>query len=461
MISDKSSSFYKTKEVEMALKLHPAQYEINNSPARFNVAMCGGRFGKTVLALWKLIERAGMGHTPNWYIAPTYRQAKSIAWLKLLSMLPRGTILKKNETELYVELRNHARIELKGADNEDTLRGVPLASVVFDETPFIRRHVWEEIVMPRTVDYVAPVWFIGTPSLGKDWFYKLYLKGQEPGQKEWKSFHYTILDNPYLNKEEVNKLRLGMNPALWRQECLAEPTGISGLVYPTFEHSFHVVKPFTIPPEWKKARSLDWGMANPTCCLWSAENPESRDIYIYREHYQAGWTANKQAMAIRAASRGEVYEFSVLDPTAFRKERDGGSVADDFIRNDVRVQPGDNTKEKGFSVCNKYLSEKPCVYFFETCYNLIDEISSYIYVPVHGDANRREEPKKEKDHAMDAWRYKMMEYDRRYKNNPGKMTKEDFLRKVKEQTEATQRLSIRRRISSGVVLNNEGYINAY
>lgn len=443
----------------MDLRLHKAQLEINNSKARFNVAMCGGRFGKTTLALWKLIERAGQGHSPNWYIAPTYRQAKQIAWLKLLSMLPPGVIAKKNETELYVELKNRARIELKGADNEDTLRGVPLASVVFDEVPFIRRHVWEEIIMPRTVDYVAPVWFIGTPSLGKDWFYKLYLKGQDTKQTEWRSFHYTILDNPYLDKGEVEKLRLGMNPTLWRQECLAEPTGISGLVYPGFEHSFHVVKPFEIPADWRRGRAIDWGIANPTCCLWAAEDPKTGNIYIYREHYMAGWTIRQHGLAIRNIEPSAKWEFTVLDPSAFKRERDGGSVADDFKKDGIMVVPADNTKDRGITLVSHYLTEIPKIFFFENCYKTVDEISEYVYEPQHGEKNKREEPRKQNDHAMDALRYMLMEFDRRVKRVPHKMSQDEQRKLINEALAKSQCLPLRIKKTSGLTLNSEGYIN--
>ena len=70
---------------------------------RFALLLCHRRFGKTVLCINQLIKCAMMNknHNPRYaYIAPTYKQAKSIAWdyLKHYAKNIPGT--KFNETEL-------------------------------------------------------------------------------------------------------------------------------------------------------------------------------------------------------------------------------------------------------------------------------------------------------------------------------------------------------------------------
>src|SRR3990167_8714580 len=102
---------------------HPKQLEVHKDRHRFRVLVCGRRFGKTTLAVNELIVNAlKEPKSINWYIAPTYRQAKQIAWTMLLRFLPREIVTKTNETELKVELHNVAIIELKGADYPDSLR---------------------------------------------------------------------------------------------------------------------------------------------------------------------------------------------------------------------------------------------------------------------------------------------------------------------------------------------------
>jgi phage terminase large subunit-like protein len=74
------------------------------------------------------------------YIAPFYRQAKSIAWDYLLKF-SEPVRVNANASELWVELLNGARIRLFGADNPDSLRGLYLDGVILDEYADMRPRV--------------------------------------------------------------------------------------------------------------------------------------------------------------------------------------------------------------------------------------------------------------------------------------------------------------------------------
>lgn len=85
------------------------------SKYRYAHLLCHRRFGKTTLCLNHLIKCALTN--PNKqaryaYIAPTYKQAKSIAWdfLKYYTEKIPGT--KYNETELRCDFINGSRITL-------------------------------------------------------------------------------------------------------------------------------------------------------------------------------------------------------------------------------------------------------------------------------------------------------------------------------------------------------------
>src|SRR3990167_9833534 len=93
---------------------HPKQDEILSHPARFKVMVAGRRFGKTIVSLEKCVLEASNPKSTIWYIAPTYRQSKLIAW-KILSEWLHDPIFKRNETELSVQLPNGSTIALKGA----------------------------------------------------------------------------------------------------------------------------------------------------------------------------------------------------------------------------------------------------------------------------------------------------------------------------------------------------------
>jgi len=84
-----------------------------------------------------------------YYIAPSYVMGKQIAW-RLLKELGGDHFVNKNESELFVEFENGAVIQIKGAENRDSLRGVSLAGAVIDEAAFMAQEVWTEVVRPST-----------------------------------------------------------------------------------------------------------------------------------------------------------------------------------------------------------------------------------------------------------------------------------------------------------------------
>ena len=102
----------------MEISLSKAQDDIFGDPSRFKVVVAGRRFGKTVLALCTLLNQANAKRNSiNWYTAPTYRQAKQIAWKMLQSFAPHAA--SKNETDLSMTFLNGSTIALRGADNYD------------------------------------------------------------------------------------------------------------------------------------------------------------------------------------------------------------------------------------------------------------------------------------------------------------------------------------------------------
>ena len=101
---------------------------------RFSVVVAHRRMGKTVCAINQLIHSALKSENKNpryAYIAPTYNQAKRVAWDYLLEYTrPLGG--KANIAELRVDFMGR-RISLYGADNPDSLRGIYLDGCVIGD----------------------------------------------------------------------------------------------------------------------------------------------------------------------------------------------------------------------------------------------------------------------------------------------------------------------------------------
>jgi len=149
--------------------------------------------------------------TPNSrfaYIAPTYKQAKNVAWdyLKHYSLkIPR---IKINESELRIDYPNGGRITLYGADNPDSLRGIALWGVVFDEYSQQPSNIFSEIISKTLADHLGYAIWIGTPK-GKNEFYRMYKEGM--ANEDWMAIKLTIDDTLEIEQgETVDNLRLAL-----------------------------------------------------------------------------------------------------------------------------------------------------------------------------------------------------------------------------------------------------------
>ena len=266
------------------LEITQAQIDIINDPARFKVVVAGRRWGKTHLSLFDLLinNRDGAWKKPkmkNWFVSPTYRQSKNIAWQILKDICyeyPR-TIKKKNESELSIEFINDSIIELKGADNEDSLRGVGLNKVNPDEFAFMKLEAWSEVLRPALSDKKGSAMFIGTPD-GFNHFYDFYQKGlsQDDGYKSW---FYKSVDSPFIDPLEIESARKELDERTFRQEYEASFETATGRVYYTFDrllnntdHEYDKNYPIVV--------CLDFNVS-PMC--WTLLQPIRDKDYIFDE----------------------------------------------------------------------------------------------------------------------------------------------------------------------------------
>jgi hypothetical protein len=223
------------------MSLSEPQTKIAEDSHRFRVVIAGRRFGKTHLAIRELCYHAREPNKEIWYVAPTYKQARMIVWRKLKNRLQDlRWIRKTNESELSILLKNGSTISLKGADNEDSLRGIGLDFLCCDEFADIKPEAWYEVLRPTLADKQGKAMFIGTPKGIANWAYELYQMEQE-FPEQWKSFQYTTIDGGRVSAEEIEAARRDLDIRQFRQEFLATFETYAGRIYYAFDRKFNVV----------------------------------------------------------------------------------------------------------------------------------------------------------------------------------------------------------------------------
>lgn len=184
---------------------------------RFGVMICHRRWGKTVLAVSRLCRNAANGGETyrGAYIAPTYRQAKDVAW-DYLTKIAVACGAEINRTFLSVRFPNGAKISFYGAENPDSLRGLDLCDVVIDEVAQMPASLWSKIILPMLVSRQGTALFVGTPQ-GKN----LLLNIWEDARKDpdhWVSLMFKASDTGLFKPETLEHARRSMSEEEYLQE---------------------------------------------------------------------------------------------------------------------------------------------------------------------------------------------------------------------------------------------------
>lgn len=275
--------------MDIRVRLRPLQAKAIKAldSRRFGVLICHRRFGKTVLAISRLVRNACMGNSTyrGAYIAPTYRQAKDVSW-DYLKKLAKAAEAKINESELRVDFPHGARIKLYGAENPDSLRGLDICDVVFDEVAQMPLSTWSEIVQPMILAKKGTALFMGTPK-GKNALWQIWDEAKVD-DKNWVTQMYKASETGILTAEDLALARQGMSESQYEQEFECSfSAAVQGAYYAKQLEELEQLGRITgVPydPAVPVMTAWDLGFSDSTA-IWFAQQV-GREIHII-DYYEA------------------------------------------------------------------------------------------------------------------------------------------------------------------------------
>lgn len=238
-------------------------------------------------------------------------------------------------------------------------------------------------------------------------------------------------DNRFLGDDYVQRLKAVGSEALVKAWLEGDWSVIDGAFFDEWSYDRHVIKPVSLPSDWLKFRSADWGSAHPFSVGWWAVAGDDFHhggskviprgaIVRYREWYGASapnvglkLTAEEVAKGIKAKEAGDTIAYGVLDPAAFAV--DGGpSIAERMIREGVIFRRADNKRVAqkgamgGWDQMRARLKGdgdgRPMLYVFETCKDFIRTVPA-----LQHDPDKPEDVDTDgEDHVADEARYGCM-----------------------------------------------------
>ena len=400
--------------------LHKGQKEVFRFKSRFKVIVAGRRWGKSKLAGISLVTAASRPKSLVWYVAPTYSMCKSIMWPDLIEIIPPQWIKKSNETTQSIQLINGSRIELKGCDKPDSLRGVGLHYLVIDEAQDIKKETWTTVLRPTLSDKEGNALIIGTPK-GFNWLYDVYQEGQKKENRDkglWASWQFPTITSPFIPPEEIASARRDMDERVFRQEFEASFETMSGRVYYPFDRKIHVSNIYNFDPRKPIYIGMDFNVTPMTAVvmqpqrngeLWAVDEivlHNSSTAEMADEIERKYWRYMSQiylfpdpASNYRNSSRGES-DIDILNEKGFTKiyfHKKHPSVQDRINAVNKMLKSADGT-------VRLFINEK--------CTHLIESFEQTLY-----KENSKEVDKSQnKEHITDACGY-CIEYTNPIRNN--------------------------------------------
>lgn len=214
-------------------------------PRRFLVICAGRRWAKTTTTLTKMFIK--MCDQPNiadlpvdfielnegiyGYFAPTYGQAKLIAWDILNAVIPRHYIASVHESLLQIRLVNGQVIRLFGLDKPVRLLGMKLKGAIIDEFDQVKLEAWKDVIRPALSDTGGFCWFIGSPDARRRQLKDFYDRVALDKDPAWGRYHFRSIDGGYIPLSELEQAKKDLDPKTYREQYEASFETIEGGVY--------------------------------------------------------------------------------------------------------------------------------------------------------------------------------------------------------------------------------------
>lgn len=253
------------------------------------VALCGRRFGKTDAYVQRILlnmtERPGL----YWWVGLSWMSASmKRAWREIRTYVERiltdmGLNPDKyiNSSRREMVIPGMGEIWFRTATNPSSMAGEGVRGVVLDEFTLMPEIVWTEYVEACLLDYSGWACFSGVPK-GKNWAARLWQNA--PNLPGWLAVRASTYDNPYIRREDIDRIRARSNDKLFRQEYLAEIVDDAGGVFKGVVDCA-TAKERRTPEPWKTyVMGVDWGRTTDSTVFTVIDATDMQQVYLERVH---------------------------------------------------------------------------------------------------------------------------------------------------------------------------------
>lgn len=263
---------------------HHKQIAAYKDDARFKFILAGRRAGKSELIVEDVCRAVSLmpPRSDIFYIGPTNQSAKEIIW----SRLEERFYQNKYKFEPYIskqcfEFSKQRLVYVIGGEKIRRIRGHKVYKAYLDELAFFEsdlNEVWRA-VRPSLSDLKGKVICSTTPNGKGTQAYDFYLEVLK--KPEWKYYHWGSIDNPGIDRSEIEDARKELDEKSFKQEYEARWESYDGVAYYNFDEQVHIKQQPVINTNMPLILHFDFNV-NPTSLVLGQRYP---DMYRFKKEY--------------------------------------------------------------------------------------------------------------------------------------------------------------------------------
>ena len=166
-------------------------------------------------------------------IAPIYQQARKLMEDLYEAIKNSGIVETTNFSNHEIKLKTGSKIYFRSSEREDGLRGYTFDYLFMDEASYQTEDAYRRAIEPTALVHGKKVVLFSTPR-GRDWFYQMFVLGEDPGYPNYTSVRMEQGDNPYINQEEIKAAKKVLPEAIFRAEYGGEFLEGESMVFTNF-----------------------------------------------------------------------------------------------------------------------------------------------------------------------------------------------------------------------------------
>lgn len=321
------------------------------------------------------------------YIAPTYTQAKSIAVvdpMMLKRYVPELVKAKPfNESDLRQEFKGGSVLEIKGADNPDSIRGVGWQGVVLEEWATMRygRVIWEEILEPILRENGGWAMFIYTPK-GKNFAYEYFERAKQDKSGDWMCSLLRASQSGLIDANELLKARESMPERLFSQEFECSFLEDASSVFHNVDNCVSgSIEPSQVGHRY--TMGVDLGRTNDFTVITVIDIGTNK-VVAFQKFGNCAWNLQKERIVVMAKQYNNAH--IEIDATGFSA---GSVIAEDLMTNPIvedlkmcqlSVSPFKFTNQSKRALVEKLIvAIEQRLVTFPNIEDLVSELKSFTY----------------------------------------------------------------------------------